>query len=36
VDASEHPIQRPKKTKIFLLWKKEKAHFTKPNCGKKS
>lgn len=34
VDASEHPIQRPKKTKTFLLWKKEKTHFKKSNCRK--
>lgn len=36
VDASEHPIQRPKKTKTFLLRQKEKAYVKKPNCRKQS
>lgn len=32
VDASETPIQRPKKTKALLLREKEKAHLKKPGC----
>lgn len=32
VDASETPIQRPKKTASALLREKEKAYFKKPNC----
>jgi hypothetical protein len=30
VDATETPIERPKKTKSLLLWKEEKAHHKEP------
>ncbi|OEY87095.1 hypothetical protein BIY23_01245 [Wolbachia pipientis] len=32
VDVTETPIQWPKKTALFLLWKKEKTHVKKPSC----
>jgi hypothetical protein len=32
IDATETPIERPKKTKAFLLRKKEEAYLKKPNC----
>ena len=31
IDATETPIERPKKTKILLLWKKEKTHIKDPS-----
>jgi hypothetical protein len=26
IDATETPVERPKKARAFLFWKKEKAH----------
>ncbi|CAL7961016.1 hypothetical protein MIDIC_330011 [Alphaproteobacteria bacterium] len=36
VDASETPIQRPKKTAIFLFRGKEKTYHKKPSSSKKN
>lgn len=33
IDATETPIERPKKPKAFLFWKKEKTHVKEPNCS---
>lgn len=32
IDATETPIERPKKAKALLLWEKEKAYFKGPGC----
>lgn len=34
VDATESPIERPKKTKVILFRKKEKTYFKNPNSGR--
>ena len=33
IDATETPIERPKKTKRLLFRKKERTHFKDPSCG---
>jgi len=32
IDATETPIERPKKTKKLVLWKKEKTYYKISNC----
>lgn len=33
IDATETPIERPKKTKKILFWKKEKTYDKNTSCG---